>query len=399
MFKTNLNAMPRNVWILGVAALLTDLSSEMIHSVLPIFLVLALGASTVTVGLIEGVAESVASIMKLFSGALSDWLGTRKTLVVAGYGLSTIVKPLFALAYSPAVVLMARTADRLGKGVRGAPRDALVADSVGPELRGAAFGLRQSLDTTGAFLGPAVALVLMLVTHCNYRLIFWCAVIPAVIAVLLLAAGVQEKKSTRDDGIRSPLRWRSLKTLGRQFWILVVAALLFNLGNSSDAFLLLRARQLGVPTELVPLTMVVMNITYMFSAYPAGVLSDRVGRFGLLLGGFIVYGIVYAGFAVVSTTWAVWILFAIYGLYLGMSQGVLLALVSDQVPAQQRGTAFGFINLASGLTLLPSSLLAGVLWAQISPVAPFAIGSFFAFASVAFLLLFFKDKTAPAQAD
>ncbi len=394
-----LRSMPRNVWILGLASMLTDTSSEMIHCLLPMFLVVSLGASVTIVGLIEGIAESIASVMKLLSGVLSDYLGRRKILVVAGYGLSTAVKPLFALAQNPLWILFARTTDRMGKGVRGAPRDALVADSVPPESRGAAYGLRQSLDTAGAFLGPLTAFVLMLLSHSNYRFIFWCAVVPAVAAVLLLVVGVEERKGTKKVAVRNPLEWQALRRLGKQYWILVAAALIFNLGNSSDAFLLLRTKQLGITDDFIPLSVVVMNFTYTLSAYPLGALSDRIGRFGLLTGGFVLYALVYAGFALANAAWQTWLLFAVYGLYLGMSQGVLLAMVADKVPEDQRGTAFGFVNLATGITLLPASLVAGMLWDKVSPAAPFLLGAVFALVAALFLIIGLKltepiDKTA-----
>lgn len=394
-----LRSMPRNVWILGLASMLTDTSSEMIHCLLPMFLVVSLGASVTIVGLIEGIAESIASVMKLVSGVLSDYLGRRKILVVAGYGLSTAVKPLFALAQNPLWILFARTTDRMGKGIRGAPRDALVADSVPPESRGAAYGLRQSLDTAGAFLGPLTAFVLMLLSHSNYRFIFWCAVVPAVAAVLLLVVGVEERKGTKKVAVRNPLEWQALRRLGKQYWILVAAALIFNLGNSSDAFLLLRTKQLGITDDFIPLSVVVMNITYTLSAYPLGALSDRIGRFGLLTGGFALYALVYAGFALANAAWQTWLLFAVYGLYLGMSQGVLLAMVADKVPEDQRGTAFGFVNLATGITLLPASLVAGMLWDKVSPAAPFLLGAAFALLAALFLIIGLKltapiDKTA-----
>lgn len=394
-----LRSMPRNVWILGLASMLTDTSSEMIHCLLPMFLVVSLGASVTIVGLIEGIAESIASVMKLVSGVLSDYLGRRKILVVAGYGLSTAVKPLFALAQNPLWILLARTTDRMGKGIRGAPRDALVADSVPPESRGAAYGLRQSLDTAGAFLGPLTAFVLMLLSHSNYRFIFWCAVVPAVAAVLLLVVGVEERKGTKKVAVRNPLEWQALRRLGKQYWILVAAALIFNLGNSSDAFLLLRTKQLGITDDFIPLSVVVMNITYTLSAYPLGALSDRIGRFGLLTGGFALYALVYAGFALANAAWQTWLLFAVYGLYLGMSQGVLLAMVADKVPEDQRGTAFGFVNLATGITLLPASLVAGMLWDKVSPAAPFLLGAAFALLAALFLIIGLKltapiDKTA-----
>ncbi|MBE9036157.1 MFS transporter [aff. Roholtiella sp. LEGE 12411] len=385
--KKFFQTIPRTVWVLGFVSLLTDISSEMIHSVLPLFLVSVLGANILTVGIIEGIAEATASVLKVFSGALSDYLGHRKGLAVFGYGLSTFVKPLFAVASTPTGVLIARFGDRIGKGIRVAPRDALVADSTNPEVRGAAYGLRQSLDTIGAFLGPLVAFALMATSTNNFRLVFWLALIPGFLAVALLTVGVREPRTSRTQQRRSnPLQWQALRSLGQRYWVLVAVALLFNFGNSSDAFLLLRAEQTGISAPLIPLTLVVMNIAYSFSAYPLGILSDRLGRFGLLVGGFLLYALVYLGFAFVQAPWQVWGLFALYGLHLGMSQGLLLALVANSIPANLRGTAFGFLNLAVGLALLPASLLAGGLWQTLGAEATFIAGSFFAIAAVLLLV-------------
>ncbi|MEA5604906.1 MFS transporter [Nostoc sp. UHCC 0252] len=370
---------PRTVWVLGFVSLLTDISSEMINSVLPLFLVSVLGANVLTVGIIEGIAEATASVLKIFSGALSDYLGHRKGLAVFGYGLSTFVKPLFALATSSTGVLIARFGDRIGKGIRVAPRDALVADSTNPEVRGAAYGLRQSLDTIGAFLGPLAAFTLMAAFQNNFRLVFWLALIPGFLAVALLTVGVKEPITKQTQVSRSnPLQWEALRSLGQKYWVLVAVALLFNLGNSSNAFLLLRAEQIGISASLIPLTLMVMNMAYSFSAYPIGILSDRLGRFWLLVGGFLLYALVYLGFAFVQAAWQVWGLFALYGLHLGMSKGLLLALVANSIPENLRGTAFGFLNLAVGLALLPASLLAGGLWQTLGADATFIAGSLFA---------------------
>jgi MFS family permease len=377
-----LQQLPRTVWVLGMVSLLTDISSEMIHSVLPLFLVSQLGAAVLTVGLIEGIAEATASVVKVFSGALSDYLGKRKALAVLGYGLSTFVKPLFFFATSPELVLVARFADRVGKGIRVAPRDALVADTTPVSMRGAAYGLRQSLDTVGAFLGPLTAFGLLAIAPQNFRLIFALALIPGFLAVSLLVAGIQEPEVKATQPKNNPLRWEALALLGSKYWFLLAIALLFNLGNSSDAFLLLRAQQSGIGAAFVPLTLVVMNVFYSLSAYPAGVLSDRVGRLGLLVSGFLIYALAYLGFAFVQQPWQVWGLFALYGLHLGMSQGILLALVADTVPLELRGTAFGFLNLVVGIALLPASLLAGYLWQSVAPSATFLAGGFFAVLAV-----------------
>lgn len=372
--------------MLGFVSLLTDISTDMIYSLLPLFLVSTLGASVWTVGLIEGVAEATASVSKIFSGALSDYLGQRKSLAVLGYGLSTLVKPLFALAASPTWVFLARFGDRVGKGIRVAPRDALVADVTLPQMRGAAYGLRQSLDTIGAFLGPLLAFALMAISGKNFRLVFALAVIPGIFAVVLLVVGVRESKISTKLLKLNPLRWQNLQNMGQAYWMLVAVALLFNLGNSSEAFLLLQAQRIGIATPLIPLTLVVMNTAYSLSAYPLGVLSDRIGRMGLLISGFSLYAFVYLGFAFVQASWQVWGLFAFYGLYLGMSQGVLLALVADKIAPQLRGTAFGFINLATGIALLPASILAGFLWQRFGAEATFIAGSIFAVAATVLLL-------------
>jgi MFS family permease len=378
---------PHNVWILGFVSLLTDISTEMIHSVLPLFLVSSLGANLLMVGSIEGIAESTASILKIFSGALSDYWGKRKSLAIAGYGLSTLVKPLFAIAVNPTWVLIARFGDRLGKGIRVAPRDALVADATDAANRGAAYGFRQSLDTIGAFLGPLAAFGLLSVFQHNFRLVFAIAVLPGILAVALLAKGIREPEATVTHKRNNPLNWKSLLSLGKSYWLMVTVALLFNLGNSSEAFLLLRAEQIGITANLIPLTLVVMNIAYSLSAYPLGLLSDRIGRIGLLSNGLLIYALTYFGFAFVNHTWQVWLLFGLYGLYQGMSQGLLLAFVADQVPANLRGTAFGGINLATGIALLPANLIAGSLWEKISPQATFICGGIFALSAIVLLLI------------
>lgn len=381
--------------MLGFVSLLTDISTDMIYSVLPLFLVSALGASLVTVGLIEGVAEATASVTKIFSGALSDYLGQRKGLAVLGYGLSTLLKPLFVLATSPSWVLVARFGDRLGKGIRVAPRDALVADVTLPQVRGAAYGLRQSLDTIGALTGPLIAAGLMAASGQNFRLVFGLALLPGILAVVLLVTGVHDSPNPETKLAKAnPLHWKRLQSLGKAYWGLVAVALLFNLGNSSEAFLLLRVQQIGVPTALVPLTLVVMNLVYCLSAYPLGMLSDRIGRLRFLIGGFCLYALVYLGFAFLQLPWQSWALFALYGLHLGLTKGSLLALVADQVPSQLRGTAFGFVNLAAGVALLPAGLLAGLLWERLGAQATFMAGSGFAVAAAAVL---FATSTTRVQ--
>jgi MFS family permease len=381
------NKIPKPVWILGFTSLLNDTSSEMIHAVLPLFLVSELGANVALVGLIEGIAEATASILKVFSGAISDYWQRRKGLAVFGYGLSTAVKPLFIVANSPLWVLLARLGDRIGKGIRVAPRDALVADSTDASNRGAAYGLRQSLDTVGAFLGPLVAFGLMSAAY-NFRFVFAVALIPGVLAVACLALGVREPEQPYHSLKRpNPLNWKALQSLGGSFWALAIAALLFNLGNSSEAFLLLKAKQVFISDARIPLVLAVMNLSYALSAYPVGVLSDRVNRKTLLLMGWGLNAALYLGLAIAQDPWQVWLLVGGYGLYLGMTQGVLLAMVADRVPEHLRGTAFGFFNLLAGIALLPASLLAGWLWQTVSPGAAFAAGSGFAMAAIALLCL------------
>jgi len=376
--------LPRNVWVLGIVSLLTDVSSEMIHAVLPLFL-MQLGAGVALIGLIEGIAEATASLVKVFAGGLSDYLGQRKGLAVAGYGLSALVKPLFALATDPWGVLLARGADRVGKGIRGAPRDALVADSTAPALRGAAFGLRQSLDTVGALLGPLLAFGMLAATDSSFRTIFAWAVIPGWLGVAVLIWGVREPPPTLERPQRP--NWATLGRLGRDYWLLLAVALVFNLGNSSEAFFLLKAEQVGIATPQIPLLLVLMNLTYALSAYPVGVLSDRWGRLGLLGVGWGAYAVIYLGLAVASQPWQVWLAVAAYGLHLGLTQGVLLALVADRVPEALRGTAYGFLNLVVGMSLLPASLIAGALWQWGGAGWAFGFGSVCALLAVVLLII------------
>ncbi len=378
---------PRNVWLLGLTSLFNDTSSEMIHAVLPLFLVSTLSADVALVGLIEGMAEATASILKLFSGAISDYWQQRKGLAVFGYGLSTAVKPLFIVASSPLWVLFARVGDRIGKGIRVAPRDALIADSTDTSNRGAAYGLRQSLDTIGAFLGPLLAFGFLSAGQ-SFRFIFAVALIPGILAVTCLAIGIREPRQPYHALSRpNPLNLQTLKSLGIAYWGLVIAALLFNLGNSSEAFLQLKAKQVMIPDAHIPLVLVVMNLSYALSAYPVGVLSDRVNRKTLLILGWGLNALIYLGLAFAQASWQVWLLIATYGLYMGMTQGVLLAMVADRVPEQLRGTAFGFLNLLVGIALLPASFLAGWLWQTVSPEAAFLVGSGFAVAGMALLSL------------
>ena len=385
--RPSLSCIPPGIWALGLVSLLMDVSSELIHSLLPLFLVNALGASVLAVGLIEGLAEATALIVKMFSGVLSDYWGKRKSLAVLGYGLAALTKPLFALAPTAGMVLTARLIDRVGKGIRGAPRDALVADITPPEARGAAFGLRQALDTAGAFIGPLLAVALMWCWACNFRAVFWFACIPAALAVAVLVAGVREPKRQTEAQRANPIRRENLRRLGGAYWRIVGIGAVFTLARFSEAFLLLRAQQSGLPIALAPLVMVAMNLVYAAAAYPFGKLSDRIGRRALLTLGLAVLIAadltlaLNAGWPVVFAGVALW------GLSLGMTQGLLSALVADAAPPDLRGTAFGVFNLASGIALLAASALAGLLWEQFGAPATFRAGAAFSALALALLLL------------
>ena len=377
--KTGLAAVPRGVWALGFVSMFMDISSEMIHSLLPVFLVANLGASVALVGLIEGVAEATASITKIFSGWLSDRLGKRKLLAIIGYGLGALTKPVFPLAMTPIAVFGARFADRVGKGIRGAPRDALVADITPPAIRGAAFGLRQSLDTVGAFTGPLIAIALMVVLSGNIRGVFAWAVVPAVIAVLLLVFGVEEPSASQTrDAVRPPINWASVRTIGTPFWGVVALGVVFTMARFSEAFLVLRASDAGLHATLIPLVLVVMNIVYALVSAPAGSLSDRVDRRLLLLAGLVVLVIADVVLAWSHGIFGVLVGVGLWGLHMGLTQGLLAALVVDAAPANLRGTAFGLFNLASGVAMLVASSVAGVLWSSQGPAATFLAGAVFA---------------------
>lgn len=355
-----------------------DVSSEMIHSLLPVFLVGVLGAGAAVLGLVEGLGEVTASVSKLGSGWLSDRLGRRKTLTTAGYALSALSKPLFALAASPAWILVARTSDRIGKGIRGAPRDALIGDLAPADLRGAAFGLRQSLDTVGAFVGPLLALALMLSFDGNFRLVFWLALVPGLIAVAILVFAVHEPAQPQPArAARAVVDWRSLTALGPAFWGVVGVGAVLTLARVSEAFLVLRAEGAGLPTALVPLTLIVMNAVYAGSAYPLGALSDRVDRWALLAAAFLVLLAADLVLASARELSAVMLGVALWGLHLGASQGLLATLVADAAPASVRGTAFGLFHLVTGVALLLASVVAGILWDAFGPAASFLASAAF----------------------
>jgi MFS family permease len=380
------SGIPRTIWTLGFVSLFMDLSSELVHSLLPVFMVTTLGASALTVGVIEGVAESTSMLIKVFSGAISDFMGRRKGLLLLGYGVAALSKPLFPLAHSVEVVFTARFLDRIGKGIRGAPRDALVADVSPPSIRGACFGLRQSMDTVGAVLGPAMAIVLML-WLADIQLVLWFAVIPAIVAVALIFVGVKEPTPvSRERTFRSPIHWRVLPGFSRGYWWVVVIGGVFTLARFSEAFLVLRAQQTGLSVAWVPLVMVVMAIFYALSAYPAGWLSDRISRTKLLcmgMGLLILADLVLAG----SGSFITMMLgVALWGLHMGFSQGILASLVADTAPMDLKGTAFGIFNLVSGVCMLIASVLAGAIWQGMGSVNTFLAGALLA-ATALFLLI------------
>ncbi len=370
--------LPASIWALGFVSLLMDISSEMIHSLLPVFMVTVLGTSMWAIGLIEGAAEATAMIVKVFSGVLSDWWGKRKPLALLGYGLGAASKPLFALATTTGMVLTARLTDRIGKGIRGAPRDALVADIAPPGMRGAAFGLRQSLDTVGAFVGPLLAMGLMLLWANDFRAIFWVAVIPGFLSVALLLFGVKEPEVAPTGGKRpNPISRANLKRLPPAYWRVVIIGGVFTLARFSEAFLLLRAMQLGLPVAFAPLVLIAMNVVYSVGAYPFGKLSDRVSHTALLGWGLVVLIAADVLLATSGHVALLWAGVALWGLHMAMTQGLLAAMVAGTAPADLRGTGFGFFNLLSGLALLVASTVAGVLWDQFGAAVTFAVGAVF----------------------
>lgn len=375
--------LPAGIWALGFVSLLMDVSSEMIHALLPAYLTLGLGASALAVGVIEGIAEATAAITKVFSGALSDWMGRRKGLAALGYGLAALTKPVFPLAPTLGWVVAARFIDRVGKGIRGAPRDALVADLAPEGRRGAAFGLRQSLDTAGAFLGPLAAIGLMWVFANDFQSVFWVAVIPGLMSFALILFAVHEPP--RPPGrrrVRNPLARAELRLLGGTYWLVVAVATLFTLARFSEAFLILRAQEAGLALMLLPLVLVAMNFAYALTAWPVGVVADRGGRVALLAVGL---GLLVLADLVLATSagglWGLALGVVLWGVHMGFTQGVLAALVAESVPAELRGTGFGVYNLVTGVTLLLASVIAGALWQAYGAQWTFVAGAGFATAS------------------
>ena len=385
--SATLRSIPAGIWALGFVSMLMDISSEMIHALLPIYLVTVLGTSATTVGAIEGIAEATASVTKVFSGAISDWIGRRKLLAVLGYGLAAVTKPVFPLAPTVGWLFAARFVDRIGKGIRGAPRDALVADIAPAHLRGASFGLRQALDTVGAFLGPLLAIALMWLTANHFKAVFWVAVVPAFLSLALMVFAVHEPE--REPTLRKvkfPLHRDELARLGRTYWLVVAVATVFTLARFSEAFLLLRANQVGLRVMLVPAVLVVMNIVYSLASYPAGVLADDGGRYRVLVVGvgFLVLADLVLAFA--PGIGGVGAGVILWGLHMGFTQGLLATLVADSSPPELRGTAFGMFNLLTGGALLAASIVAGILWDTIGARGTFVSSA--ALATVALLGLF-----------
>ncbi|MCG8907534.1 MFS transporter [Pseudomonas sp. DP-17] len=377
---------PGTVWALGFVSLFMDVSSELLHSLLPLFLVGSLGLSMVAVGLIEGIAEATALIVKVFSGAISDFLGRRKGLVLFGYGLAALSKPLFPLATSGETIFAARLLDRIGKGIRGAPRDALIADVSPASIRGACFGLRQSMDTVGAFAGPLLAIVLMLWLGNDLPLVFWFACIPAGIAVLAIVFFVKEPEQAEGTHrFRSPIHRDAMRSFPARYWWVVGIGAVFTLARFSEAFLVLRAQDMGLPMAWTPVVMVVMALLFMLSAYPVGWWSDRTDRTGLLAIGMLLLVAADLLLAWADSTPLMLVGVALWGLHMGFTQGLLATLIADTTPADLKGTAFGVFNLASGIAMLLASVLAGWLWQSFGASWTFFIGAALAFAALLLL--------------
>ena len=395
--KPGWRSLPRNVWAVSLTSFFMDISSEMVVNLLPLFLSNVLGVGTGIIGLIEGVAEATASLLKVFSGWLSDKLGARKWPAVAGYAVSALSKPFFLVASAWPAVAGARWADRVGKGIRTAPRDALVADSIDEGQRGLAFGFHRAADTGGAVVGLLIALGVVWAAQSaavelgrsTFQVVVWISLVPAVLAVLSLALGAQDVPVDRQRQ-RPAISFRGL---GRPFLVFLLIVGLFDLGNSSDAFLVLRAQERGLSVTGILAMLATFNLVYALVSTPAGSLSDRIGRRRVIVGGWLAYAAIYLGFALAGRGWQVWALYALYGVYYGLAYGTAKALVADLVPAELRGTAYGTYNATLGLLDLPASLIAGLLWETISPAAPFYFGA--ALALVAAVLMIVWRPPAP----
>ena len=388
---------PRTVWALGLVSLFMDVSSEMIHALLPLFLTATLGAGAVYVGIVEGVGEATAAIVKVFSGYVSDRFGRRKPLILLGYGLGTLSKPLFALAGAPVMVLTARFSDRVGKGIRGAPRDALISDVTPEEIRGRAYGLRQSLDTAGAFIGPLMAIGLMALFADNMRAVFWFALVPGLIAVLCVLLGVEDRKAPEmTERRRAPIRLSDLAGMGGAYWTVVAIGIVFTLARFSEAFLVLKAHDAGLALALAPLVLVVMNVVYSLGAYPAGALSDRMPPARLLILSLLALIAADLSLAHWNTLAGAFAGIALWGVHMALSQGLLSKLVADRAPEALRASAFGIFNLCTGLMLLVASVVAGAVWEMAGPSATFLTGAGFSVLAVLLVGFFLLRKPAAA---
>lgn len=389
---TDRTSLGRNVYALAAVSFFNDVSSEIIYPLLPVFLASVLGASAGFIGAIEGAAESTAALLKLASGWWSDRLRRRKPLVVTGYFIASAVRPLVAMAQNATQVLLIRVSDRVGKGVRNSPRDALIADSIDPSVRGRAFGLRSAADNAGALLGPLIAFALLSFEHLSLRTVFWLASIPGAIGVLVALFGVRETERHEFRGKKAELH----AGMGGTFWAFLVVIFIFTLGNSTDAFLLLRAKQLGVPVALAPILWALLNGVKSVFNVPGGALSDRLGRRPVLVAGWLVYAIVYFLFARATHAWEAWALFAAYGLYFGLAEGGELALVADVVPSARRGAAYGWYYLAIGIGALPASIVFGILWDRYGSPFAFSVGALLAV--LAAVGMMFVPKPRPSSA-
>jgi MFS family permease len=386
------------VLVLAAVSLLTDASSEIIYPLLPIFLTTVLGTSAAAVGAIEGAAETTSALLKLASGWWSDRASRRKPLVVAGYALASLARPLVAIAQSAGQVLAIRLTDRVGKGIRGSPRDALIAESVDPSIRGRAFGFHRAADHAGAVIGPLIAFALLRWEQLPLRTVFLFAALPGVLSVIVLVMGVRE--TPRDMRAASATKKAAMPSLGaplgRAFWTFLISVLLFTLGNSTDAFLILRANQLGVSVALVPILWAALHVVKSAASVPGGALSDRFGRKPLILAGWAVYAVVYLGFGKATETWHAWALFLAYGMFFGLTEGTQAALIADLVGSARRGTAYGWYYLAVGVGALPASVLFGLMWDRVSARAAFDLGAALAFAAALVLLAVHPQRIADA---
>ncbi len=382
-----------NVFFTGLVSFFMDVSSEMIYPLVPLFLANVLGVNKSMIGLIEGIAESTASLLKVFSGWLSDRIGQRKNLMLAGYTISTLSRPIIALAGSWHQVLTSRFVDRLGKGIRTAPRDAIIADSTDTTHLARAFSFHRSMDTMGAVIGPAIAILMLKLHSNNYKMVFWYSMIPGVIAILVIVAFIKEKKRSKLATANRPKF--NLKDFDWKVKFFILIATLFALGNSSDAFLILRAEQIGIPTVMIPAVYLMFNLVYSLSAIPAGIVADKFGKKRIILLGFVLFAFLYYGFAVAKSSTAIWVLFAIYGVFMALTEGIQKAFLATIIPPDFKATAFGVYATAVGLATLPASVIGGLLWDRVSPATTFYFGTVTAtISAILFIILIMASKAS-----